>query len=199
MAEARILAEAVSIEADLGFTIDALGQWLEVIDAGPDSHSAVIHARALWSAAVVAYARAFGGRLRAGGAPLVSRQLLVGAGEGATEFHDWVLGLRNKHVAHSVNPYEQTSVGIVLSGDQPPLVVGIAYLQSMHVGPDRNGVEQFRRLTGWVLETVRARRKSLEVDALAAADQLGGAEISRKPKLRNVIPGPRDATTARKT
>ncbi len=199
-AEARVLAEAVSIEADLGFTIDALGQLLEVIDAGgPDSPSATVHARALWSAAVVAYARAFGGRVRSGGAPLLSREVLSGAGEGATEFHNWVLGLRNKHVAHSVNPYEQTRVGIALGAEHPPSVMGIAYLHSTHVGPDRDGVEQFRRLTTWVLETVRARRKSLEVDALAAADRLGGGEIARKPTLRNVIPGPNDAAAARKS
>ena len=193
-----MLAEAVSIEADLAFADDALGQLLQVMDAGLGSASATVHARALWSAAVVAYARAFGGRIRSGGAPLLSRGVVAEAGEGATEFHEWILGLRNKHVAHSVNPYEQTRVGIALSAADPPSVIGIAYLHSTHIGPDRNGVDQFRRLTAWVLGTVRTRRKTLEIDAMAAADRVGGIEIAHKPRLRNVIPGPSDAATARK-
>src|SRR5438477_9503587 len=59
-AEARVLAEAVSIEADLAFTIEALEQLLQMMDVEPDSDSAAVRARALWSAAVVSYARAFG-------------------------------------------------------------------------------------------------------------------------------------------
>jgi hypothetical protein len=38
--------------------------------------------------------------------------------KGGTEFHQHYKKMRDKHIAHSVNPFEQVRVGVALSNDR---------------------------------------------------------------------------------
>lgn len=59
----------------------------------------------LWNAAVVSYGRAFNGGVRHG-AKVSTEQF----DESEIEAHDYFLNLRNKHIAHAVNGYEDTTI-----------------------------------------------------------------------------------------
>lgn len=59
----------------------------------------------LWNAAVVAYGRVFNGGVRHN-----ARVLTETLNEAETQSHEYLLDLRNKHVAHAVNGYEDTIV-----------------------------------------------------------------------------------------
>src|SRR5262249_29593458 len=97
----------------------------------------------LWSAALVSYARCFSTGRRFG----LSEKLFEHI-EGGIECHQLYIDMRNKHIAHSVNPFEQVVVGLVLS---PPTsserkVEGISILSQRLVHFDSEGIQNLRRL-----------------------------------------------------
>ena len=77
--------------------------WLDQTDSRhPDS--------ALWIAAVTLYGRAFGAGVRH-----AARLSTDGLDESGNEAHQFLLDLRNKHIAHSVSELEQTRVHAYLT------------------------------------------------------------------------------------
>ena len=70
--------------------------------------------RSYWTAALISYIRCFATGKRFG----LSPETVFKGREGATEVHEFVLDLRTKHIAHSVNPFEQTVVGVILSAPE---------------------------------------------------------------------------------
>lgn len=96
---------------DVSFAINAvtelLADWPEAAGHGPDT----ANARALWISGLVSHARCFRGGVRtAGGAPDAVRAL----SESNKERHEYFLNLRDKHIAHSVNAFEQAKVAVGL-------------------------------------------------------------------------------------
>jgi hypothetical protein len=75
-------------------------------DDGPNSSIA----ETLWAGALVTYARCFGTGKRSG----LTRQDVIATDSDALTFHDNFMAQRNKHIAHSVNPFEQIEVGMIV-------------------------------------------------------------------------------------
>src|SRR4051812_36912397 len=97
------LADLVSIHADLLF-ISGCCERLMAQLALPEESRDFVLIQALWSAALVSYRRCFSDGKR-GGLTNADVRALGLAGE-PIEVHQFLHQLRNKHVAHSVNPFE---------------------------------------------------------------------------------------------
>src|SRR5215467_7139636 len=98
--------------------------------------------QALWSSALVAYARCFSKGKRFGLATEDVQSLpLHGA---VMKFHKWVIAERNKLAVHPADPFEAAKIGAALSssGQIERRVEGIAIFSASHVLIDVIGVRQ---------------------------------------------------------
>lgn len=172
---ARTLADLSLTLMDLRFVIECCRR-IAPID-GPGTEDDLV-GRALWGSAVVAYARCFNGGKRSG----LDRGILDEVSlEGAREFHDTVMHLRNKHIAHSVNAFEVAKVGVIPSTDGTG-VDGVAVLAMTLIGRDREEVSDFGRLAMALAEIVSLRAQEAQDRALQEARAMGAvAFVDRQP------------------
>lgn len=111
---AKVLADLGSVHQDLVFVTNCCERLLPLLEQ--EEKDAVL-IQALWTAAVVAYTRCFVGDKRLG----IGEDSFVGLEGDVVELHRLVLSMRNKHIAHSVNPFEVVRVGVVLSPQSSPV------------------------------------------------------------------------------
>ena len=135
------LADLLSIRQDLQRT-DAICQRLFNLLSAPDSDSELVDV--LWTAALVRYARCFTtGKRRVLDPMMISH--LSGDPVGT---HAYYKNQRDTLVAHSVNPFEESSVGLVLSppGSPKRQIVGSADFYGRFITSDKQGVKQLGAL-----------------------------------------------------
>lgn len=190
--EARVTADLMSYFQDLTFTIDALDRLQQMIN---DNVQDNVVSGSLWIGALVSYARCFSTGKRFG----LSGEMFRSSA-GGLECHEYYINLRNKHIAHSVNPFEQVVVGIVLS---PPSksekkVEGIAVMSQRLLHLDSVGIQNLRRLSVAALEVIQTRSKESQDEALEAGKKLLLDSLYDKAHLRTVTPGPDQASKARR-
>lgn len=189
---ARLLADQVSLVQDLRFVAaccDRLSE--EGLEAGE------VTAQALWSAALIGYARSFATGKRI--ARLTEADLLATGLEGeVVEFHRFVLGLRDKHVAHSVNPFEQVKVGAVLTNDSLPRAVqGVVMLSTRQVLGDDTAVRQLAGLAQAIIAVLNERAKEQCDLVLAETQGLDIDTLYALPPMRTYAPGAEQAVQPR--
>jgi hypothetical protein len=120
--EACLLADLVSQAEDLQATAD----WCDLALAEFSKGSSVVGLReALTNAAVVRYSRCFADGVRAN----IPNSVLEGLPENQNKDHEFFIALRNRHIAHSVNTFEETKI--------------VAYLVPEDIGP--RGIETIGR------------------------------------------------------
>lgn len=143
--EARRVADYGAIFQDLSFVLGVLERLHDLLEAreeGADEPDSVI-VRAYWTAALVAYVRCFNAGKRLGLSEDIFQDL-----EGGVDVHRHYRELRDKHIAHSVNPFEQVEVGAVLAspGAAERKIEGIAATAFSLLSHDLEGVEQLYHL-----------------------------------------------------
>jgi hypothetical protein len=185
LGSARELADLASIFQDLGFVVGCCDRLLDLLAS---SDRDPVLTEALWSAALVAYVRCFGSGKRVGLDPTIVEQ--VGLQGDVKDWHQYLRDMRDKHVAHSVNPFETVLVGAVLT---PPdkedrKVEGIATLASKLITSDKQGVYQLgqlaKALRAKVGNSCRASREKVQ----AEAEMLDVAKLYAYPPLRIYAP-----------
>jgi hypothetical protein len=114
--ETKEAEEWFGIEQDLGLVVTAAGKAAEIVEretSPSESRSgtgeADIVQHSLWTTALIAYARCFGTGVRAR-----LDKGIFGDQEDMIRMHDYYKNIRDKHLAHSVNPFEVTATGIAV-------------------------------------------------------------------------------------
>lgn len=165
----------------------------ELVKAEADRDDLLIEA--LWTAALVKYIRCFTSGRRFGLEVSVFDGL-----SGAKETHQYYKDMRDKHVAHSVNPFEGVTVRVLLEGEPAKhKATGIVVFQHRLVCTDQNGVQTLKRLASVAQKTVRLRCKAMQDELLDwAKEQPPGAfepgEISMTAPGPEQAGRPRDST-----
>ena len=149
---------------------------------------------ALWSSAVMAYARCFGKGKRFGLATEDVKNLpLHGA---VMKFHKWILEERDKLTAHAPNPSEAAKVGAALSPPEQKdrRVEGIVIFASSHVLIDDVGVRQLGGLASELAKQTAEKaqehrmspegRPAAEPGQLVPAADAGHLAARRQPGRR---------------
>ena len=193
---AQTLADQASIIQDLQFVMDCCKRLLTELARPEEDRDAVVP-QALWSSAVVAYARCFGKGRRFGLATEDVRNLpLHGA---VMKFHKWVLGERNKLTVHATDPSEAAKVGAALSppGQAERRVEGIAIFSSSHVLIDVIGVRQLGGLASELAKQTAEKAQEQQDSVLADAQQLNIDTLYKLPSLHTGPPTDGDAGDAR--
>jgi hypothetical protein len=180
---AQILADQASIIRDLQFVMDCCKRLLTEL-AKPEEERDPVVPQALWSAALVAYARCFGKGKRYGLSAEDVRNLPL-QGE-VMKYHKWVIGERDKLATHPANPFTATKVGAALS---PPdraerRVEGIVILSASQVLVDDTGVRQLGGLASELAKQTAGKAQAQQDFVLADAQQLNRDNLYKSPPLR---------------
>ncbi len=189
--EARDLADRASIQQDLTFVVETLSRLADLLREGSEDH---VLLRSYWSAALVAYVRCFASGKRVGLSESVFEGI-AGTEEPAVDVHRFYKNMRDKHIAHSVNPFDQVEVGLVLSppASQERRVEGVATLSMSLTAPVLEGVESLRELALIAREKNRAEGKRLEEAVLRVGHQQGLDALYGKATMRTTVPEPKAA------
>ena len=183
MPSAHVLADQASTIQDLQFVMDCCKRLLTEL-AKPEEERDAVVPQALWSSALVAYARCFGKGGRSGLATEDVRNLpLQGA---VMKFHKWVIEERNKLTAHPANPFEGAKVGAALSPPGPAgqRVEGVAIFSANRVLIDAIGVRQLGGLASELAKQTAEKATEQQDLVLADAQQLNIDRLYRLPPLR---------------
>lgn len=196
--EAKELADYASIYQDLAYVVDALKRLKNLIEENSKDN---ILMQSLWTAALIGYARCFSSGKRFGLKESIFEKIPYNHESEDTpiKVHQLYIDLRNKHIAHSVNPFEQIKVGLVLSEINSPKreVQGVVTLLQKLMCLDLEGVVSFLKLSSLVHKEVAKICKNCEDNALKAGKILPIDPLYSRPILRIITPGPEDARKAR--
>ncbi len=192
---AKALADLGAVAQDLKFVMRCCTKLAREMREDPDDS---VLLQALFTAAVITYARCFNSGKRGG---LNDSDLTKLGLEGDPRgFHRQVMDMRSKHIAHSANPFEMTSVGAVLSPLEadPRQVEGIATFSVRHIAFDADGIWQLFEICKRLIDEVIAQRAGrLQADVLAEARDIPIDELYQRSSVRAQPPGPEAAGTQR--
>jgi hypothetical protein len=188
---AQILADQALIIQDLQFVMECCKRLLTEL-AKPEEDRDSVVPQALWSAALIAYARCFGKDKRFGLATEDVRTLPL-QGE-VMKYHKWVIGERDKLAVHPANPFEAATVGAALSlpVQAERRVEGIALLSTSRVLVDDTGVRQLGGLASELAKHTAEKAQGQQDSVLADAQQLNIDSLYRLPPLRMRPPAAED-------
>ncbi|HDY67480.1 MAG TPA: hypothetical protein ENH85_06800 [Candidatus Scalindua sp.] len=142
----------------------------------------------LWTAALIRYARCFATGKRFG----LPRDVFQGQKGEPIKCHQFYMDLRDKHIAHSVNSFEQTEVGLVLSpvSSSEKKVVGVVRLSMRHFVPDKTGIHQLGSLSKVAHDKTCSLAKEIENKVLEEGRKIPIQELYRIARSQLVAPGP---------
>ena len=161
--------------------------------AKPESDHDNLLVEAMWTAALVKYIRCF----TSGKRTELDSSVFDGM-DGAHDTHQYFKNMRDKHVAHSVNPFEGVGVRVLLRGEPGQSVAeGIAVFQHRLVCTDRKGVRTLERLASTAQRDVRLRCKSMRDELISWAKAQPPGTFT-PDQLSMVAPGPEQAGESRK-
>jgi hypothetical protein len=189
---ARILADQASIIQDLQFVMDCCKRLITELGRPEDDRDGVVP-QALWSSALVAYARCFG---KSGSLGLVTEDVRSLPLQGAVmKFHEWIMGECDKLTAHPADPFEAARIGAALSppGLEDRRVQGIAIFSASRILIDVIGVRQLGGLASELAKQTAEKAQKQQDSVLADAQQLDIGSLYELPPLRMQPPAAGDA------
>jgi hypothetical protein len=182
MPSARVLADQASVVQDLQCVMDCCMRLLEEL-ARPEEDRDGVVPQALWTSALVAYARCFGA---GGGSGLVDDDVRNLPLQGAVmKFHEWVIEERDKLTAHPADPFEAAKIGAALSpvGQKERRVEGVAIFSTSRVLIDATGVQQLGGLASELAKQTAVKAQAQQDSVLAAAQQLDIDSLYASPPI----------------
>jgi hypothetical protein len=195
--EARQLADATSVLQDLTFVVNVLERLEALLAEGNEADAVLV--QACWTSALVAYIRCFSTGKRTGLTEAVFEGVR-GRDADAVEVHRHFKDLRDKHVAHSVNPFEQVEVGLVLSpeGSEQHEIEGVARLGMTLISPDLEGIQSLAECAKIAGRHTAERFRQLNEEVLTKGRELPIADLYATATPRTVAPGPDAASRPRR-
>jgi hypothetical protein len=153
--------------------------------------------RARWNAALIAYARVFGGGVRW---PLQADALF----DRDVPIHEFFTRIRNRHVAHSVSDFEMGRVFAGVTREVEPTFAGLLDIAETEQAPSRSTMEDLLRLAR-IADAYVARHLGVERERLQTfvrsnlAAVLGGGRVTHHatPLFSSSVPPRRSVRSNR--
>lgn len=139
----------------------------------------------LWNAAVISYGRAFNGGVRHG-----ARVSIEKLDEKDIKLHTYFLDLRNKHVAHAVNGYEDTTVIAFLTNSAflPRAVTRTGQVHHELVSKPQTAPLELSALCTKHVEELNNRIKSLHFEVARELFEMGLDTVYALSDVSNPAP-----------
>jgi len=182
--EAKKLADLGAIVQDLGFTMKTCSRLKKLLkEKSQDS----LLIESMWTAALIRYARCFATGKRFG----LTESIFDGLQGEPHKVHKMYIELRDKHIAHSVNPFEQMAVGLILSpqNSHERKIIGVATMSMRYICSDVERIHQLGLLSKVLLEKVIQIAKEYEKKTLEKGKNIPLEALYKLSRLRMVAPG----------
>ena len=183
--EAKKLADLGAIVQDLRFTMETCSRLKKLLEEKSQDSLLI---ESMWTAALIRYARCFASGKRFG----LSESIFDGLKGEPHKVHKMYIDLRNKHTAHSVNPFEQMEIGLILSpqNSHERKIIGVATMSMRYISPDIEGVHQLGLLAKVLLEKACEIAKQYEKKVLEKGKSIPIDDLYKRARPRMVAPGP---------
>lgn len=189
--EAQLLSDLYGIIRDLK-SVSEFCQRL--VDAFTSAHQDLHLIDALSTASVVRYCRCFEVGVRA----KLSRDSVRAVDARFTEFHDYLFSLRQKHLSHSVNEFEENCVAAsVVEPPSPPEIHGIVVVGGRVAGLDRKTASNLQELASKLREAAEVQYKTQKDELKSVVDAMPLDKVYRFPVPRAFQPDWRRASRKR--
>jgi hypothetical protein len=179
--ETKEAEEWFGIEQDLGLVVTAAGKAAEIVEretSPSESRSgtgeADIVQHSLWTTALIAYARCFGTGVRAR-----LDKGIFGDQEDMIRMHDYYKNIRDKHLAHSVNPFEVTATGIAVLDPhgEEPYVYDATSIHATRSTEHSTTMRYLADQAGWLQRHARQKRHEALQKVLRRGKELTREQI----------------------
>ena len=137
--------------------------------------------RSLWTAAVVTYGRCF----HHGKRRHLNEDVFEGQPDDMLRWHRYFRNLRDKHVSHSVSPFEEYATGVYVEdreGDDPR-VDRVVVINLTRVGETVEVVENLERLAVSLQRVMYQRHNAAMQKVIDKADSMSKEKLRRLPPL----------------
>lgn len=190
--EAQNLADLAAIIQDFRTIMQTCSRLKNILDENSKDHILI---ESLWVSALIKYARCFATGKRFG----LSKDIYQNLQGEPLKAHQFYIDLRNKHIAHSVNPFEQMEVGFILSSvnESEKKIVGVLTFSMRHIFSDKKGVQQLGMLSKIAHDKICSMAKETEQKVLEEGKKIPIDELYKIARPRLVAPGPDLANKAR--
>lgn len=192
--DAEYLAAYHSIFRDLMVADDAVDRLLGM-DMNSEENRCLIES--LYISALVSYIRGFTSGKRA---TRLSTEVFSKL-DGAEAVHNYFKDIRDKHIAHSVNPFEQVKVGLRLTPktSNKKEVISVGVLSLDRISECNENLVTLKRLISVAKEDLLQKISRYQKQILDRAKQEDIAGLYEKSVLEIVVPGGlEDARSVRK-
>jgi hypothetical protein len=189
--EAKKLGDLTLILNDLRFAIDILKRLLELLKNKYDDG---VILESLWTTALIIYYRCF----KHGKREYISTDIFKDKNLGGDPLgcHNYYFNMRSKHIAHSINPFEQIKLGLILTKDKKEIRgIEIFSCKLSYLGIE--GIETFLRLVIIAEKSVCKKAKDSQDKLLQLSKEIPLKALPEALRLEIEIPGPNDVKKAR--
>jgi len=190
---AKELEGYVSIGSDLHYVMRVTHNAVQFLESGQQDDFTL---PTYFSAALVAYARPFKDGVRGTKKLNLNAREMYQNFKGAEKLHEYLIAQRDKLVAHSVNPFESVSVGLIVNKHGEP--AGTGYLSSRLISFTIEDYKQFNQLAKVALVFVNARISELEKQLMQEARGLSKDKLNKLKPIRHTTPHPDQVRDSRR-
>ena len=192
--EATELADLIGLHTDLVSVIEMTRRLYDMLYQAEQDQEPLqdpLIAKSLWTSALITYVRCFASGKRYGLTEKIYSEL---PGEPITT-HRYYKDTRDKHIAHSVNTFEETVIGIILTGQEsePVEVLGVANLTADRISDSAEGVRQLGGLAKHARRYVAEKAQEAHNKVLDKAKSLPTEQLRILPRLGVMPQGGADA------
>jgi len=183
--ETQKLADLAAIIQDFRTIMQTCSRLKNLLDENSKDHILI---ESLWVSALIKYARCFATGKRFS----LSKDIYQDLQGEPLEAHQFFINLRNKHIAHSVNPFEQMEVGFILSSvnESEKKIVGVSTLSMRHIVSDKKGIQQLGMLSKIAHDKICYLAKETEQKVLEEGKKIPIDELYKIARPRLVAPSP---------
>lgn len=194
------LYKFVGIREDLVFAAECFDRLVQLPEGGNDDDAQWVERQAYFSAAAIAYSRCFGTGVRGKLEKSALDHVPQDEPGAARKVHQFICDMRDKHIAHSVSPFEAVTVGGFLFEEpgEDGRLSGAAWMVMRGLPL---GVEAFRACR----ELARCLVNYLNTEIQAVQGQIGrtlqeedAQAFAARPVIEYTVPGVEQAGVPRR-
>lgn len=186
------LARLISIQVDLEFVVSSTQILIEHLKH-PDHDKIIV--KSLYTTAVIVYCRCFSTGKRS---PLTA-ETFSDLPPDALKAHNYFKSMRDKHIAHSVNRFEDVKVGVALNPAElgPPGIIGLGYYKVSRYADGADTIQILWQLALHALSAIEVQGRILYNQVLEETRELDLSELYRNGSSSYTAPGMDDASKPR--
>ena len=189
---ANKFSDLQSIRRDLNKSIEMLNLLKPELEK-PDGEKKTTLIESIWSASVIRYCRCFASGKRFG----LDETIFDGLPGDALGVHNWIKGMRDKLIAHSVNPFEECKTFITTTDEDLPKSWGIGFFDASYAHPKMDGIANFSNLTVVLRDKIAELCNEVHAELQDEVNKLTPEELKELPLHQYTAPSSDDAGKAR--